>query len=575
MDDIASAKQYLQQHSDRTGINLYDHLTDLVASLLERRPKNPADVFEGVSAQLKRKRFNLDALNAPLGYNKVPDTSQAHQGVHKLVALLQASTKNTEDQADDGAGQVPDILDLAHLFESTGVSLGKEETLFLALAIHQLVKDQGLQSARFWGKIHGTEKSYYIVEAEGGPSEEDAAAAAAAATPASTDAAAAKEAGGGGGDASATASTAPVDPAKLIDMPEFQGFKAPAKPVVHEVPKEEGTGCNKYTYFVCTSLGDSWTRLPDTHPSHISTARTLRKLLTGHLSRPICSYPPFPAGLTEAHYLRAQIARITASTVVCPQGYYTFDPEAADEEHPELNTAIIVNAEYEVLPNDAMLSLDNWVHQMPHVLPQGRTVWVNPVPEKEEGDEGGEGGDGGGGGDEEAEEKDEDEDEEDGGDSGNATRGDAEQEIEPESGPALLTAVTEDAEVCPGVASWSVRACSRLLPVKFSPVHLRSNRWPGAHAVYYNGKFACVYVGDGIKELGSTPFTLPAVPKMRAEYAVPAKWAGKVGLTEKDDPSVADEKAFEEMLKQKEDDAMPDEDDGAGGEGDGAGGDDQ
>ncbi|ORZ38699.1 radial spokehead-like protein-domain-containing protein, partial [Catenaria anguillulae PL171] len=278
------------------------------------------------------------------------------------------------------------------------------------------------------------------------------------------------------------------------------------KPVVHEVPKEEGTGCNKYTYFVCTSLGDSWTRLPDTHPSHISTARTLRKLLTGHLSRPICSYPPFPAGLTEAHYLRAQIARITASTVVCPQGYYTFDPEAADEEHPELNTAIIVNAEYEVLPNDAMLSLDNW----------GRTVWVNPVPEKEEGDEGG---DGGGGGDEEAEEKDEDEDEEDGGDSGNATRGDAEQEIEPESGPALLTAVTEDAEVCPGVASWS--------------------------------------------ELGSTPFTLPAVPKMRAEYVVPAKWAGKVGLTEKDDPSVADEKAFEEMLKQKEDDAMPDEDDGA------------
>ena len=48
---------------------------------------------------------------------------------------------------------------------------------------------------------------------------------------------------------------------------------------------------------------------------------------------------------------------------------------------------------------------------------------------------------------------------------------------------------------------------------------------------------------------------------------LPNKWAGKVGITEMDDPSVADEKAFEEMLKQKDDDAMPDEDDGNGQDG--------
>ena len=43
----------------------------------------------------------------------------------------------------------------------------------------------------------------------------------------------------------------------------------------------------------------------------------------------IVSYPPFPG--TEAHYLRAQIARVAAATVVSPNGYYKLD----DEEEPQ------------------------------------------------------------------------------------------------------------------------------------------------------------------------------------------------------------------------------------------------
>ncbi|KAI9184100.1 hypothetical protein H9P43_003153 [Blastocladiella emersonii ATCC 22665] len=521
MDDIAQAKQYLQQQSDRTGVNLYDHLTDMIAQLLEKRPKNPADVFENVSSQLKRKKFNIESLNAPLGFKKVADINEAQQNVHRFMALLQSGSKNVEE-GDEAAGQVPDIQDLAHLFESAGVYLGSDETFYLTLSIHQLMRDQSLQSARFWGKVSGLKNPYYIVEAEGGSADEEPA-----------------------GEEERKPEV--VKPA-TIDMPEFEGFPGPKKPADSTLPKEEGTGCNKYTYYACTALGNPWVRLPDVLPEHITAARSIRKLMTGDLSTIIESHPLFPG--TEAHYLRAQIARITAATVVCPLGYYTFDPESADEEHPELNTAIIVNAEYEVLPNESMLTLDNWVHQIPYVMPQGRTVWVNPVKS------GGDGEDGDGERNEDEERDDEDDE------TGDATGGESEREIEPEIGPALLTPLIEDSEMAAGLQAWSVRACSRMLPLKFTPIHLRSNRWPGAHAVYYNGKFACVYMGDGLKDLAGMPFAAPALPAFQAEYVPPPAVAGPLGLTEQNDPSVEDEKKFEEMLKEKQDDAEPDEEDG-------------
>jgi len=69
------------------------------------------------------------------------------------------------------------------------------------------------------------------------------------------------------------------------------------------IPTEErGTGSNKYTFFVCNKAGDDWVRLPDVTPAQISGARKIRKMFTGKLDQPICSYPPFPGD--ESNYLR-------------------------------------------------------------------------------------------------------------------------------------------------------------------------------------------------------------------------------------------------------------------------------
>ena len=54
--------------------------------------------------------------------------------------------------------------------------------------------------------------------------------------------------------------------------------------------------------------------------------------LTGELSSEVKTFPAFPGN--EANYLRAQIARIAASTIVAPRGFFTTEVE--DEEDDDI-----------------------------------------------------------------------------------------------------------------------------------------------------------------------------------------------------------------------------------------------
>lgn len=57
------------------------------------------------------------------------------------------------------------------------------------------------------------------------------------------------------------------------------------------------------------------------------------KFITWFSCSKIHSFPPFPG--TEKNYLRAQIARISATTHVSPIGFFTFSGEDEDEEVEE------------------------------------------------------------------------------------------------------------------------------------------------------------------------------------------------------------------------------------------------
>jgi radial spoke head protein 4A len=70
-------------------------------------------------------------------------------------------------------GFVPDIMADAKLFEWAGIGFGEQETYRIMKSLKKLSTDSAATNVRFFGKIYGTEKDYYIAEAavEGGDDE--------------------------------------------------------------------------------------------------------------------------------------------------------------------------------------------------------------------------------------------------------------------------------------------------------------------------------------------------------------------------------------------------------------------
>lgn len=63
LPDVSAAKSYLQTTSERSGLNLYDHLSNIISKLLETRPSNAVGK---VSAILKKASNLLIVKNSAL-----------------------------------------------------------------------------------------------------------------------------------------------------------------------------------------------------------------------------------------------------------------------------------------------------------------------------------------------------------------------------------------------------------------------------------------------------------------------------------------------------------------------------
>ena len=90
--------------------------------------------------------------------------------------------------------------------------------------------------------------------------------------------------------------------------------------------------CVRYIPLPPPTAGEPWTRLPLVTPAQLVAARKIKKLFTGDPKAAVVAYPPFPG--TEISYLRAQIARISATTQISPNGYFQ-SPEEEEEEEEE------------------------------------------------------------------------------------------------------------------------------------------------------------------------------------------------------------------------------------------------
>jgi len=216
------------------------------------------------------------------------------------------------------------------LFEWGGVGLSREETFRVYASLCKLQLSKKLATVRFFGKVLGTTKDYYVAEA------------------------------------------------KYVDAPEQPEPDPDAPPPA--VPAEElGTGCNTCSYFVTNDPAAPWTELPNVTPEAIVAAGVVRKFFTGEPTADVRCYPPFPG--VEKDYLRAQIARIVHGTTLCPTGKYRQGEEGEVEEVSK------DEEDYVPLNSAAMGVPSSWCHFYKGILMVGRTTNL-PQPEEEEPEEG-------------------------------------------------------------------------------------------------------------------------------------------------------------------------------------------
>jgi radial spoke head protein 4/6 len=288
---------------------------------------------------------------------------------------------------------------------------------------------------------------------------------------------------------------------------------------------------------VCNALGDTaLTRLPNVRPEQIAAARTLKRLLTGSLAARVSTYPPFP--WDEAVFLRAQIARIAAATVLAPAGWLTAEEDDAGK------STLVAAEEIEPmgLPDGEPEEwLANWVHRWAapcsqhgsckpiftlrlglcvmavcegsaasgcclrcyvcrarswrsysqhktpfaacrnaHLKRQGRceTKPIRELPEDTE----------------------------------EEVTLEADEQEEPPEGGQVLAPVSGDAKVAGG-AAWAPIFSSASRATKGQVAGVRSAAWPGAAAVTAGALVANVYVGWGLKAGAYVPLPPPPVAR--------------------------------------------------------------
>lgn len=358
--DFEKAKAFLKK-SSQDGSTLYDHITNVLLKIAKDKPADALGEFEKVSKDVKS--ANLD----PALFPEIPSNAEGDATITQIIdsvdstlslfdnkycstadkaaaiaAYDKINTKNEDEEDEEGpkptvndllpaslkSAAVPDLVGSAELLDAAGYGLDKNEMYRVTLSVRKLARTVPVESVRFFGKIYGIEKNYYICEA------------------------------------------------KLIEN---------EKEEIDRVAKKEqaGKGANEFVYYVTNSPEDSWTKLPDVIPEQIITARAMRRYFTGNLQSNVKGNVRFP--WPEASYLRTQIARISAAATVSPKGFYTVEEGDEEEGIPD---KMLEDPEYEALGSEELKEAENWVHHRAHLLKQARTVkYEEPEGEEEEEEE--------------------------------------------------------------------------------------------------------------------------------------------------------------------------------------------
>jgi radial spoke head protein 4A len=270
--DVAAAKALLQRKEGAGSV--YDHVTELILKILTDQPANALEAFEKISSSVKAGGYPTPVVGARAGGEASKDEHTAAE----LARLTAHRNLYKPAASEDGAAGEPtqDLTEEASYLEWAGINFGRTDTFRLHLSLKHLAVKYPVKNLRLWGKLLGKQADYFV--AEGALDAEDA--------------------------------------------------EEDSKDALGNTIQKSGEGPNKFTYFVCTAVGESWTKLPNVTPHQIIVARQIRRFLSGNLDAAVGGHPPFPG--KEINYVRALVAVISAATVIAPSGAYS--PVDGDED---------------------------------------------------------------------------------------------------------------------------------------------------------------------------------------------------------------------------------------------------
>jgi len=408
--DVDSGRKFLQEKAEGKP-SVYEHFASIIDKVVLQKPDDPFGALEVLSRLLKVETPQSESF----------EENEIEAMKTKATSMMAVTAVPTEGEGEGAAPKtvcaIPDFMEESAMLEWAGVGFGELESYQIMCSLRKLAADSsedGIKQLRFWGKILGISADYYVaegqLEAEGDPDEND---------------------------------------------PTYE---------------KQGEGCNAFTFWVTTSLTGKWEKLPHTRAKHIIAARKIKKIMTGDLNAKVITHPHFPGPAekepfsTEKELLRAQIAQITADTVLCIKGFMVLDEEGnLDQEAME---------KFVTPPVSDLAKLDGWTHERDHILKSGRTKH-DEIPEDAE---------------EEEEKK-------------KAEKMKKEQEADPKRSRVRSIATDPDLQ-------WAVRqggdkslysAGAEGEVKSYTVTTVRCLTWPGAVTVAKGGSVTNIYVGQGLK----------------------------------------------------------------------------
>jgi radial spoke head protein 4A len=363
-EEIETAREYLRIVPNNS-VSVLRHVGEVYNRLADFGPDRPIDFLEPFSYLVKEERENKPTPLLVLHDHEGPDFKEAARQKNALHTKLFARKKLTaegeeeeeevkepaaegeDEEAEDktpeeetqNEGEIPNVLGEMQFVTPAGIGLGQREVTLLQRSIEKLVRSKPLAKARFWGKVMGIDRDYYVAEVEFNDGERPH-----------------------------------KEPSEEEEKQETDEPKTPKAPI------EEDVGPNLNNYFVCTTLGGKWSLLPDVTPQQIVASRSIRQRFTGNLDAEVHA-PPGRFEGTERDLLRTFIARLVQTCTIAPKGQYNPEDEPEEDVPLESTAPIALNEEWVPKP---VTGLGHFLHRLPAILPQGRTEFWSPEGEEED-----------------------------------------------------------------------------------------------------------------------------------------------------------------------------------------------